>query len=486
MEKRFELLPEEMKSALVGLHELYGIPESMAIQVVLGVATLATQSHFNVNPKLWGGQYGIPISGFFLNITPSGGRKTTIYNTAVESIQEFIKQQEPKLKLDRQVYQRDLKKYQQDLKQWEKDSLTDQMLVPPREPRLPETYDVLLESATRNGIVERLRSQGSVGLFSSEAGEFFSSHAFQGGKDMSRSTELATSLTKMWDGGDVSRQTGVQENNITLKGRRVSMLFLLQDATVQTFLNNTLFTDQGFVPRMLITQGEDYDAPPTEKGHLGEINRIKSMRKIKDFSGVIYNLMRRPCKYLYDDDFRLAPSIIEFENQTVVDSFIDYCNAAAMRKRSDLKDHLAFSNRIQEHVIRLAGMLAGFDYQARTPHGADVPVIKAETLQCAIELMEYYIEQRLKISVGAPVDEAEHTSTVRKVLLWLEAKALTEGGKCDFTKGSIARYGPNFFRKMGVKQRRKILEDLVEDEILTVVLDSKGDITYHFKVENRG
>ena len=187
MNERFERLPTEMKDAIEALKELHATPDSMAIQVVLGAANLAAMKMYNVDSIVYGVR---PINEFFVCMAPTGAMKSTNYNEVANSIENYqaMKQSElseepTRFALDKKVFAREEAAY---LKAMESDPVN---AIVPKAIRPIETAKYIIPKATVNGIVDQLKSQSFVGLFSSEAGEFFNSHSFQG-RDNSKAIEM--------------------------------------------------------------------------------------------------------------------------------------------------------------------------------------------------------------------------------------------------------------------------------------------------------
>ena len=260
MDKRFDRLPELMKAAIQTLKELHATPDEMALQVVLGVANTAAMKMYNVDSR----KYGVrPINEYFICMAPTGAMKSTNYKELMPGIERFEKYKQDELRDEPLRYALDKKVFSKEETAYLNAMVTDpSTAVLPKPLRPIETCKCIISKGTLNGITKQLKSQSFVGLFSSEAGEFFNGHAFQGGKDISKAVEMSASLTSMWDGHAIEKLTG--EESFELKNRRVNMLFLLQAETIQAILNAPIFSEQGFIHRMLITQCDSYEKPDWE------------------------------------------------------------------------------------------------------------------------------------------------------------------------------------------------------------------------------
>lgn len=447
MNKRFARLPKAIKEALQGLEELNGTPENMNLQVLLGVANTAAMKRFKVNSHRYG---EVPIQEFFLAIAPSGGLKTTLVKAVTEGIVEYEQYMKEQLQdenlryaMDEKIFKNKEKDY---IAQKQKDEYAD--IEMPKAPKPVETCQYLVAKGTVNGITKPLITQPFISLMSSEAGEFFNGHSFQGGKDISKAVEMSASLTTMWDGGGIEKNTG--EQSYKLENRAVNMLFLLQAKTIQHILNNPMYSEQGFVHRILITQSPRFEKPFWDDSNEG-IERDRAARaKLTAFNQRIKAMMFDGIKTKPGRSFELELDTLD-QSPKAFEALVKWYNSNRNRGDEDLKNYSSFADRLHEHAIRLAATLAAFDqaYQVEESHAL-----------CAIDLMEFYIQERINLEVGVMVRDQERSQSATKVLAWIKAKSWTG------TANELRRNGPGFFREMDADQRSQILSDLLRDEEL--------------------
>jgi hypothetical protein len=448
MDPRFDRLPEEMKDAIVALKELHATPDAMALQVVLGTANLAAMKMYNVDSRI----YGIrPINEFFVCMAPTGAMKSTNYRETLEGVELYEKYKQDELSneitryaLDKKVFAKEEANY---LKAMQDDPANAKV---PNPLRPIETAKYTVSKATVNGIVDRLKSQSYVGLFSSEAGEFFNGHSFQGGKDNNKAVEMSASLTSMWDGHAIEKLTGMEE--VSLKNRRVSMLFLLQAETIQTILNTPIFSEQGFIHRILLTQCDYYDKPDWEFTIEAEMRRLEAKNKLAAFHTNISKMMHSIVKILPNKNFELDLPIMRQTEQAHI-LLGTWRNSGKNRALADLKNYAGFAERLHEHAIRLAATIAAFQ-------GSNT--LLEEHALCAIDLMEYYIEQRRRLEIGVSDWNPNRSAGANKLKEWLQEKTWTG------TKRELVQFGPTWYRKLNVEQRDEILADLLRDEIIKI------------------
>lgn len=465
MDKRFDKLPDDMKVAILVLEELHNIPESMALPVVLGVANLAAQAHYDVDS----GKYGVrPISLFLLSMAATGGRKTTTFKELMVGIQDFLEQKRDELKDEDLRYNLEKKKFEREERQWLKDSEDPLNLVLPPMPQRPapmETADYTINKGTLNGIVDTLKSQSFVGLFSSEGGEFFNSHSFQGGKnEISRAVEMSASLTSMWDGTEITKTTGMER--VKLFNRRVNMLFLLQTETVESMLNNPIFSEQGFVHRILITQSPKYNNKEWENSEESDVWEAKIRESLKGFHKKTRDLISRKLTLKPNKPFELEPTLIR-QTRESKQIYVDFYNKNLNRSSGDLKNFAGFAERLHEHAIRIAGTLAAFE---------GLTEITKEIAECSLDLIDFFIEQRLSLELGIQNINPIQTQGTNKLVQWFEQHPTWRGTHREL------RQANTWFGKLSQEQREALLNELMLDEIITaeqeVALNGRTKIIY--------
>ena len=449
MDARFEKLPIEMKDAIEALKEIHATPDAMAIQVVLGTANLAAMKMYNVDSM----KYGIrPINEFFVCMAPTGAQKSTNYRETLFGVEMYEKYMQDALSneptryaLDKKVFAREEATY---LKMKENNDPAAKL---PKPLKPIETAKYTISKATVNGIVDQLKSQSFVGLFSSEAGEFFNSHSFQGGKDNNKAIEMSASLTSMWDAHAIEKLTGMEK--VTLKNRRVNMLFLLQAETIQTILNTPIFSEQGFIHRILLTQCDYYPKPDWEFTQESQEKINQAKKKLTAFNDKISMMMHSPVRLAVNKNFELdLPTMKQTEQAWI--ALGTWRNNSKERGTKDLKNFAGFAERLHEHALRLAATIAAFQ-------GSDI--LKLEHAECAIDLMEYYIEQRRRLEIGVADWNPNRSAGANKMREWIEENKWTG------TKRELVQYGPTWYRKLNTDQRDEILADLLRDEIIQII-----------------
>lgn len=447
MNKLFEKLPIEMLDAIEALKELHATPDAMALQVVLGTANLAAMKMYNVDSRIYGVR---PINEFFVCMAPTGAMKSTNYRETLVGVEMFEKYKQDELHNEPTRFALDKKRFAKEEATYLKMMETDPGLAKIPQPIKPiETAKYTIGKATVNGIVDQLKSQPFVGLFSSEAGEFFNSHSFQG-KDASKAIEMSASLTSMWDGHAIEKLTGMEK--VSLKNRRVNMLFLLQSETIQTILNTPIFSEQGFIHRILLTQCDYYDKPDWEFTQEAELRQQAARAKLDAFHSKIGKMMHSIVVMMPNKNFEMDLQTMRQTDQAH-ETLGKWRNTGKDRSIRDLKNYAGFAERLHEHALRLAATIAAFE-------GSNI--LKQAHAECAIDLMEYYIQQRRQLEVGVSDYNPNRSAGANKMLEWIIEKNW---------RGSLrelATFGPNWYRKLNKPQRDEIIMDLLAQESIVI------------------
>ena len=480
--KTKDLLPEIIRDTMDAISEMTNAPDEMTLPVALAVANFATQGLANVNPYAWNKE--VPLSEYFVVLVPSGGMKTTIYDMLSVGIKKFEREQEP-IAVDAMV------EYKIQLKQFNKaidDFVKTPTPVRPKEPIKPKGSRYKVEKATVNGLLNTLDSVPFAGLFSSDAGEFFSSHSFQ---DTNKSLEMISTLSKAWSGEDLERNTGINDNNLKLHDRRFNMLVMLQQE-LAGFLNNSQYKDQGFTNRMLITQCELFRKSKIEKGHLDKLK--KQMAALEPFNDRVYDLLdkvdreqeaarRTPLSLPGEKptwaaiqmrqkqmDSRspneLILPLLEFDLATTEQFILDYYNDLADRQyEAKYAEYGNFMSRAYEHFSRIAATLAAFNLEDK---------ISLKTAECARGLTEYFIEQRLNLTVDGALKVNLVVECADKVHAWILKQDSQQTSRGDLLRGVKS------YNNLDTTQRHLVIAELEARGKLEIIeVESKGPKPKH-------
>lgn len=458
---KFKFLPPLIQHTMLALKEINNVPDEMAIQAILGTVNFATHSLYDVDPIFFGGAI-IPTTDYFIALAPTAGMKSTVYKMLDKGIKRFEEDEKVRYGNDLQRYKLAhalwLREYNKLEKQMTSSDLQDKnrfdtlvnSLGP--EPQKPVSCNYRLSTATRNGVIEFLDNIPFGGMSSSEAGEFFNGHAFQEGKNNSKGLEMITTLTNLWDGNPIERTTGL--GRVKIDNRRFTMLFLLQKAMAKDWLGNSLYSEQGFVHRLLITHCDYWDVPELDRHRIPEIK--KSEQKLHKFHDRIYELLGMQRQYKMDTTLELDLPVMTMTDEAC-DKLTQFDNSIKKRQTTDYSEYQGFVGRLLEHTIRLSATIAifeGFDH------------IQLSHAECAVELAFFYLEQRMTLDLGANSKYQNQVNVAEKLTQDIMRK-IREG--VTINKGWLNRSSPKYYRGLSVEERRKILEEILSRDILVWV-----------------
>ena len=454
------LLPNTMVSAMDAITGLTNAPDEMTLPVVLAAANFAAQGLADAECLIW---EKCAISEYFVVLAPSGVMKTGVNEMALKGLRTFENEQAIIADSAMQTYRINLKKYQREVDDYVKTG----GLVEPVEPVKPKGNRYTVEKATVNGLINTLERVPFAGLFSSDAGEFFNSHSFQ---DKNKSTEMISTLSKAWSGERITRETGIEDNNVTLRDRRFSMIVLIQQQ-LAGFLNDKTMQQQGFTHRLLVSQSNGFSKKIPDLTNSG----IAAVKKLQDqltpFNDRIYDMLEEvdtnqqkartfiPAALTsWSEQKNYAALQIKPVNELIL-PILSVCRLDNSRKL--LQDFyikmisvvgvdyeaefVSFYNRAYEHVIRLAATLSLY---------AGEKEMNERYIACAINLVEYFIQQRHNLEVEREVKENPIIAKCENFLRWLAKRQNKECNKQEFHNAPV-------MRKLSYDDRIILLEELV-------------------------
>ena len=461
-----DLLPDIIRDTMAALTQLTNAPDEMTLPITLAVANFATQGLTNVDTLEWD---PCSISEYFVVLVPSGGMKTSISSMLMSGIEKFEIEEEQRNKQANIDYKIAMKKFAKDIDEAAKSSA----LVSPTEPIKPKGSRYRAEKATVNGLINTLTSVPFAGLFSSDAGEFFNSYSFG---DRGRSNEMVSTLSKAWSGEALDRVTGIEENNVKLRKRRFNMLVLLQQE-LAGFLNDKTMQQQGFIHRLLVTQCELFEKHDADMSAAGRTKKATDRKILDPFNDRVYDLltevevvqdkMRNPPiaiggTMLQQLQARVAlntnpnelilPVMLTCQTDNATKLFeAAYNKYKRMAILKANEEFASFYNRAFEHVMRLAATLAAFDKKTE---------ITEREAECAIRLIEYFIDQRLTLNVEG---ESRHDLIIEVGEILLKGLEKMPGKQA--TKTELFQF-KGISRKITGEVHAKVLQDLVIRELI--------------------
>lgn len=465
-------LPDEFKNAMIALKELHNTPYEFSLIVLLGMTNNCIQHLYDVNSY----KYGVrPTSLFIMLILGTGGSKSTIEGELKGPLVNFQKRMWEAFSNEEARYMSEMKIYKKKITQYEKDLEDGLKPTFPEKPMPAETANYLNSKFTVGGIIDTLKSQPFMNIITAEAGEFFSSHAFQGGKqEANRAMEMTTSLTKGWDGDTLSKN--IKDERIMLLCRRIAAMWMVQEGVIRPTLNNKTFQEQGFTHRILIGQIGTFDKPDMSFDIEVEQKEQLARNGLKRYLDRLDRLLEIRPRMVPDRHFELDPIVINStdEAKRYIGNFYNSCKDIG-KKDNKLARYEGFANRIHEHTIRVAATLAAFNNN-------DVVEITIREAKASVDIMNMFIEHRAGLEMGITDTRPDLSQGAMVLEDWFKKHI----GK-SMTKRELAIYGPSGFQTISDGQRITILQELVSSEVLiateTVAKNGRPVLKYELNKE---
>jgi hypothetical protein len=465
---RFNCLPKELKLAIESLKFTHNLPEEMSVQALLATVNFATSCHYNLDPEFFGKGIRVTTNGFFMTLAPTGGTKSTIFKTVSTGVERFEEEERIRFQTEYEAYQLQKAIYDKQHKKilnskdavndvnWVQDQLND-LGEQPEEP-IGSTYTV--KTATRNGLIDVLSQVPFARISSDEGGEFFSGHAM-GNKVESNAQEMITTLSDLWSGGKIDRNTGMDRT--TIANRRFTMFFMLQHEMAK-FINLPIYSQQGFMHRFLITHTDYWEMPDLDVTRLPQIK--KEQEKLEPFHQRIYELLKQQ-KHFKEGTLKELDLPTYKVDEDALDLVSKYSNELKKESRPNgtYEQWQGFTLRTLEHVLILSANLACFEGKKS---------IDINSVSAGIELFEFYLQQRVTLDVGVESKFAEVIQNAERFLQWFEKKKETvEGVK----KGFITQNAPRWYSKQLTRtERDRVLEELIDQGRIKVELMDNNSI----------
>jgi hypothetical protein len=245
------------------------------------------------------------------------------------------------------------------------------------------------------------QAQPSLGIFSSEGGQFI------GGHGMSQENKLASAAaySSSWDGEPIKR-VRVKDGVTILNGRRLTMHLMVQPEVANHLLSDPLLLDQGMLSRFLVT------APDALAGtRFFKEPSPKSRQGLCVYEEQISQLLQLPLPLSAGKANELSPRILRLspDARTILINFGDHLEER-IGPKGDLRPIAPLANKLPEHAARLAGVLTIF----ATPHAKEISL---DTMERGIMLARHYSGEALRLFEGAMI--AAKLRHANRLLEWL-------------------------------------------------------------------
>ncbi|MBS9404792.1 DUF3987 domain-containing protein [Halomonas sp. TRM85114] len=377
-------------------------PEGMAGQSVLAAAALVVQGHVDVARGLIG--MG-PTSLFCITDAESGERKSTLERLSLRPVRdwervrrEFQREESARYKAEYEAWHLrrqslvSVAKGKSDkvIESHEQERLA-QLLADHElnEPSTPVRPQMTFEEPTQEGIYRHFQEgHPSAGLFSDEGVGFFGGH---GMREENRGRTIAT-LSKLWDGGSISRTRGAVGESGVLAGRRLSAHLMLQPVVAAQVMGDPLLTGQGFLARFLFMRA------PSLIGGRFLLNRdprygVEHETAVGHYWEALAEVVNRPLD-VDQETGELRPKLAKIEG----DAFRAWAEfhdkvERELGKSGRLSLVKGFASKAADNAARIAAI---FSYIEGGLHP------QVAHIERAVALMDYYLQ-----SMASQVEEAQ-------------------------------------------------------------------------------
>lgn len=426
------------------------VPEAMAAQSVLAVASLAGQSHANVEMPY--GQVR-PVGVYLVTLASSGDRKSTSDNEALRGVSEYEKILRAKYEADypdfyarEAAYNAEKRRIETTRKSAYKreDRLRDlkELGAKPEKPLHPI---ITVADTTLEGLVKNWPDlHAGLGLFSAEGGQF------TGGHGMAEENRLRTSahLSSFWDGTSAKR-IRAGDGATLLQGRRLTFHMMLQPQAAAGFLSDPVLRDQGLLSRILVA------APSSLAGtRLHKPVTAEDETAIEAFGATIKRILSIPTPLAEGKRNELEPRSLKLTDDAkkLFYKMSDHIERQ-MGKDGGLEGLKDVGAKTPENAARIAAILTLIDNTA-------AQFITAETMSQALKLADWYLGEAARLHEARRTDP--QLVIAQDLLDWILASGLRQINQRD-----IMRSGPKKLRTRAAL--KPVLTLLVDHHWLTQI-----------------
>jgi hypothetical protein len=345
-----------------------------------------------------------------LTIAESGERKTSADNEALKPATEWEKQLSV-------IRDSEFPQYKNRFDAWESDRLQitrNKQLSGEKkvyaltalgpEPQAPLNPMLTCSEPTIEGLYNLfLKGQPSLGLFSSEGGQFI------GGHGMNDDARIRTggALCSLWDGETVKRVRAAKDETYSLSSRRLSMHLMVQPVIAEQFLSMKDLEGQGLFSRILVSYPDSTIG--TRKQHQKD---AMTDGYLYQYCARLFQIFKRPLPLAANKLNELCPRLLTFDADAVA-VWTQYADSIeALQVVGGAYETIrGFAGKMAENVSRIAGVMT-------LAENIDAQSISKVMLENAIAITDYFGEQALAMfessRIGPDMLNAE------KLLKWLQ------------------------------------------------------------------
>jgi len=358
-----DALPEIIQDAVAEVATFVQAPLPLVASSALTAISITSQALADVQRDeiLFG-----PIGLFLLGIADSGERKTQADKMFAKPIQDYQDEQSEAGKILWATYKANLEAWEAKrggikdaIRQRTKgnkstadleERLRELEKEKPEPPRVPK---LIREDATPEGLAKKLQNEWpSAGVVSNEAGIVFGAHGMSK-ESIMRNLAL---LNKLWDGGRYQSDRGDEERSRDVRGARLTMGLMIQEATLRSFFDQSkgLARGSGFLARFLVswpdsTMGTRFYTPP-----------IEGSPALSKFNQRITEILNQPVPI--NENGILTPPILVLTTEAK-SAWIDFHDAIEIQLSNggELYDVRDVASKAADNAVRMAALFQLFE-----------------------------------------------------------------------------------------------------------------------------
>lgn len=400
-----DALGEILGPAARAIQEKTQAPDAICAQSVLAAATLGLQGFADVELPTRARR---PLSNFFLSVASTGERKTSADGRATLPIQERERRLAELYAQERQAHAMDQAVWDQQRRQIlnSKDSSPavkraelEDLGPPPDEPLVPF---LTCPEPTFEGLTKfYARGWPSLGIFSTEGGQFLGGH----GMNPDNRLKTAAALSSLWDGEPLKR-VRAGDPLAVLPGRRLAVHLLVQPGVAAELLADPLLADQGLLSRLLVAAPE-----ATVGSRFWRETTEETERDLHRYHERLSEILEEPMPLAEGTRNELRPRSLRL-SPLARDLWIGFADHVEqqMAPGGEYESIRGLANKLAEHAVRLAAVIALF-------HDTELSELSEEDLARGIELAKFYSQEALRLFEVGGLDP--DIALAKRLLQWL-------------------------------------------------------------------
>jgi len=423
-----QALGDVLGAAAQRIRDVLCVPEAMAGQSILAAASLAVQSHADVEID---GRREL-LSLWHMTVGVSGERKSACDQLALRRHREHERTALASFAHEQAEHALEMRAFEhatKSVKKGDADSIRDELSRIGPAPPAPLKPLLLLGSPTIEAVHIQIRDGlPSIGLFHDDAGEFLGGHSMS----PEHRVKTAASMSKLWDVGEFDRVRGA-DGGSKYYGKRLALHLMMQPVIAEMVLSDEVLTGQGFLARCLLSWPASTIGTRTYVET--DLSADSAMRRYWDRVG---EFLKRTPALRPDTRNELEPRCLALTPEAKR-RWIDIHNLIEIdtAEAGSWAGVRPWAAKAPAQVLRIAGILTLIEQ-------SDCGVIEVDHIDRAAVLINHYLTEAVRIVGTHSVEKAIRDAEA--LLAWCHegkiqylhsAEALQRGPTCVRTKANF-------------------------------------------------